>query len=109
VIFDALRMEARMSQSSLDHFITQVRAAIDRGLPVTAEDVLDGLEFAIAAKRESHMAVPFDEGVDRIENRLRLRRLERETRRQRLEREQQLTFADVPDIDYTWRGPKNRS
>jgi len=94
-----------MSQSSLDHFITQVRAAIDRGLPVTAEDVLDGLEFAIAAKRESHLPVPFDEGVDYIENRLRQRRLERQTKREKAEREQQLFL----DIDYTWRGPQNNT
>jgi hypothetical protein len=94
-----------MSQSSLDHFITQVRAAIDRGLPVTAEDVLDGLEFAIEAKREQHLPVPFDEGIDRIENRLRQRRLERATKREKAERDQQLFL----DIDYTWRGPQNNT
>jgi len=87
-----------MSQSSLEHFVTQVRAALDRGLKVTAEDVLDGLEFAISDKRDKE-PVPFDHGVNWIEDRLRQRQLARRTKRQVAEAAQQL------DIDYTYRGP----
>ena len=56
--------------SSLDHFIAQIRAAQIRGLPITAEDVLLGLERAIAEKREQG-PVRFDLGAEHAEERAR--------------------------------------
>jgi hypothetical protein len=52
--------------SSLDHFIAQVRAAQIRGLPITADHVLRGLEYALGEKRE-HSPVPFELGAEQVE------------------------------------------
>jgi len=61
-------------RSSLDQFIAQIRAAQIRGLPITADDVLLGLEHAIAEKRPgSNNPVRFELGADFAENRCRTR------------------------------------
>jgi hypothetical protein len=83
-----------MSQSSLDHFVTQMRAAQDRGLPLTANDVLEGLQFALVERRGG-TAIRYAEGIDHVENIIRSRLEAHRTPRQQAEAGQQtiLPFA----------------
>ena len=60
-----------MSNESMLDFIAGVRSAMDRGLPVTAEDVLHGIEYAIEAQREKSPVLYAKFGVPHVEDRCR--------------------------------------
>jgi hypothetical protein len=81
-------MEDRMARSSLDEFIAGVRASLLRGLPVEAEDVLAGLEYALSEKRDNQ-PVRFDLGNSEVDRRARLRRIGRPSLREQAEARQQ--------------------
>jgi len=73
VIYDVFEMWGKHMAADLRTYIGQMRAAMDRGLPLTASDVLDGLEIALAERRRNDLPIAYDIGLDRIEDRLRRR------------------------------------
>lgn len=72
MIFDLLQREDRLARATLTDFISQVRASLDRDLPVTAEDVLAGLEYALAEKRPGQ-PIDFRLGNEELDRRARAR------------------------------------
>jgi len=73
VIYDVFEMWGKHMAADLRTYIGQMRAAMDRGLPLTAQDVLDGLEIALDERRRNDLPIAYDIGLDRIEDRVRHR------------------------------------
>ena len=70
---DLLEMWGKHMTADLRTYIAQMRAALDRGLPIKAVDVLDGLEIALDERRRNDLPIAYDIGLDRIEDRVRVR------------------------------------
>ena len=73
---------ARMGEAmanNLREYIWHIRAAIDRGLPITANMVLDGLEIAVDERRRPDLPMRYDIGLQIIEDRA--RRIQEDDRR----------------------------
>jgi len=70
---DLYEMWGKHMAADLRTYIGQMRAAMDRGLRLTAQDVLDGLEIALDERRRNDLPIAYDIGLDRIEDRVRSR------------------------------------
>jgi hypothetical protein len=57
----------------LEAFCLDVLAACDRGLPVTAEDVVAGIQFALKARWGVEDRIRYDQGLQHLLTRARLR------------------------------------
>lgn len=60
----------------LEAFCLDVLAACDRGLPVTAEDVVAGIQFALRARWGIEDRIRYDQGLQHVLTRARARQSE---------------------------------
>src|SRR5262245_11358112 len=69
--FDLFVRVGDLMELKLRDYITQIKACLDRGLPVTAQMVIEGLEVALDERSGAGLPIRYDVGIRYVEDRAR--------------------------------------